>query len=171
MKILKLALVVLVVAGLGFFAFALTLRENGGCSKEGLMCPDGTTVGREGPTCEFTPCPDVAPVTETPAPKAGTIKGFVKLGPVCPHETIPPKPECAPQGYKTEVRAYNSVTNTLVKTVQSAEDGSFAFSLAYGTYRLEAVGGSRLPWCSPTSLTLKSPLVSGVTVSCDTGLR
>ncbi|MCX6723310.1 MAG: hypothetical protein NT094_04595, partial [Candidatus Staskawiczbacteria bacterium] len=28
------------------------------CTKEAKLCPDGlTTVGRQGPKCEFTPCP------------------------------------------------------------------------------------------------------------------
>ncbi len=27
------------------------------CTEEAKVCPDGTTVGRTGPNCEFTPCP------------------------------------------------------------------------------------------------------------------
>jgi hypothetical protein len=27
------------------------------CTAEGLVCPDGSVVGREGPNCEFAPCP------------------------------------------------------------------------------------------------------------------
>lgn len=27
------------------------------CTEEALLCPDGTGVGRSGPSCEFTPCP------------------------------------------------------------------------------------------------------------------
>jgi hypothetical protein len=27
------------------------------CSKEAKLCPDGTSVSRSGPRCEFTPCP------------------------------------------------------------------------------------------------------------------
>ncbi len=29
-----------------------------GCTEEAKMCPDGSTVGRTGPNCEFAPCPD-----------------------------------------------------------------------------------------------------------------
>jgi hypothetical protein len=29
-----------------------------GCTAEALICPDGTAVGRQGPNCEFAPCPD-----------------------------------------------------------------------------------------------------------------
>jgi hypothetical protein len=28
------------------------------CTKDAKICPDGTTVGRSGPDCEFDPCPD-----------------------------------------------------------------------------------------------------------------
>ena len=27
------------------------------CTMDAKMCPDGTYVGRTGPSCEFTPCP------------------------------------------------------------------------------------------------------------------
>lgn len=27
------------------------------CTEEAKVCPDGTTVGRTGPNCEFAPCP------------------------------------------------------------------------------------------------------------------
>lgn len=28
------------------------------CPTDAMVCPDGTAVGREGPMCEFTPCPE-----------------------------------------------------------------------------------------------------------------
>lgn len=28
------------------------------CTTEAFVCPDGTAVGREGPNCEFPPCPN-----------------------------------------------------------------------------------------------------------------
>ena len=27
------------------------------CTEEAKICPDGSSVGRTGPKCEFTPCP------------------------------------------------------------------------------------------------------------------
>jgi len=34
-------------------------QKNGGaqCTMEAKVCPDGTSVGRTGPNCEFAPCP------------------------------------------------------------------------------------------------------------------
>jgi hypothetical protein len=37
------------------------------CTKEAKVCPDGSIVGRTGPSCEFAPCPETAPAAETPA--------------------------------------------------------------------------------------------------------
>ncbi len=31
------------------------------CTREAKICPDGSSVGRSGPACEFTPCPDAGP--------------------------------------------------------------------------------------------------------------
>lgn len=31
------------------------------CTMEAKICPDGSSVGRSGPKCEFTPCPSVSP--------------------------------------------------------------------------------------------------------------
>lgn len=30
----------------------------GACTTEAKICPDGSGVGRTGPNCEFTPCPE-----------------------------------------------------------------------------------------------------------------
>ncbi len=36
-----------------------------GCTQEAKLCPDGSSVGRTGPNCEFAPCPQL---TSTPTP-------------------------------------------------------------------------------------------------------
>ncbi len=41
------------------------------CSQEAKICPDGTSVGRSGPNCEFAACPDVS----KPAPAADLTGG------------------------------------------------------------------------------------------------
>lgn len=37
------------------------------CTMEAKMCPDGSYVGRIGPSCEFAPCPSVVMPVETSA--------------------------------------------------------------------------------------------------------
>ncbi|MFH1917416.1 MAG: hypothetical protein ABIJ21_09215 [Nanoarchaeota archaeon] len=46
--ILVVVVILLIVAAFMFL---------GGCTKEALMCPDGTSVGRTLPFCQFKPCP------------------------------------------------------------------------------------------------------------------
>ncbi len=38
------------------------------CTEEAKICPDGTSVGRTGPNCEFTACP-TSPALEQPVPE------------------------------------------------------------------------------------------------------
>lgn len=34
------------------------------CTMDAKLCPDGSSVGRQGPNCEFAPCPGETPATE-----------------------------------------------------------------------------------------------------------
>ncbi len=36
------------------------------CTMEAKQCPDGSYVGRTGPNCEFTPCPDQEDLRSSP---------------------------------------------------------------------------------------------------------
>lgn len=38
----------------------IDLPNNTACTEEALMCPDGSGVGRTGPECKFSPCPNTA---------------------------------------------------------------------------------------------------------------
>jgi hypothetical protein len=70
-SILKVILIVLAVAAISGAAGYLFARNNiflplqRGCTMEAKLCPDGSSVGRSGPNCEFSPCP-----TPTPDPTA-----------------------------------------------------------------------------------------------------
>jgi hypothetical protein len=33
------------------------------CTMDAKVCPDGSAVGRQGPNCEFAPCPGETPAT------------------------------------------------------------------------------------------------------------
>ncbi len=62
------------------------------CTMEAKLCPDGSYVGREGPTCEFRACPTATSTSEQPAPGTKVTvtttlgKSVVALG-----ETITPR--------------------------------------------------------------------------------
>ncbi|MBU0906921.1 MAG: hypothetical protein KKD18_02500 [Nanoarchaeota archaeon] len=53
--IVLIVIVVLVVAG-AFYYFSKT---NTACPEDLKICPDGSSVGREGFNCEFRDCPDL----------------------------------------------------------------------------------------------------------------
>lgn len=61
----KIALGVLLLsclALLGYLVMNLGLgKKQTACTAEAKICPDGTSVGRTGPNCEFAPCPTVSP--------------------------------------------------------------------------------------------------------------
>ena len=54
--IVVIILVLLVLAVLGFL-FTPNNQINA-CPEDAKLCPDGTIVGRTGPSCEFSPCQD-----------------------------------------------------------------------------------------------------------------
>ena len=64
MKQLLAGIVFLLVLGVGGFLYRNTLEHPSGpkgtrsvaCTTEAKLCPDGTSVGRTGPACEFTIC-------------------------------------------------------------------------------------------------------------------
>lgn len=66
--------VILVLGGYFFFgtkktAEAPITEEAVACTMEVKVCPDGSSVGRTGPKCEFAACPTgTKPTTETKTP-------------------------------------------------------------------------------------------------------
>lgn len=69
--IIAVILVLLAIGGAGAFYF-LNSNENKpseeeqvACSMEAKICPDGSAVGRQSPTCEFAPCPTQTPEEKT----------------------------------------------------------------------------------------------------------
>ncbi len=61
MKKLLAGIVLIVVVGLGGFLYRAVLEHPAttatACTLDAKICPDGTTIGRTGPSCTFTPCP------------------------------------------------------------------------------------------------------------------
>lgn len=69
-KVLAIIIGIVLLGFAGFAIFGKKQPEQIGCTMEAKICPDGSAVGRSGPSCEFAPCPDVssgAPsITSTP---------------------------------------------------------------------------------------------------------
>ena len=47
---------------------AVPRHEPVACTMEAKLCPDGSYVSRQGPNCEFAPCPDGKPPRQDVAP-------------------------------------------------------------------------------------------------------
>lgn len=61
MKQLLLGVVLLILLGVGGFLYRNMMEtappDEVACTMEAKLCPDGSAVGRQGPLCEFSPCP------------------------------------------------------------------------------------------------------------------
>ncbi len=64
---LIVAAFVLVIAGVLLFRQLSFLAQPVGCTEEAKLCPDGSTVGRVPPKCEFAHCPGARPGVPNPA--------------------------------------------------------------------------------------------------------
>ena len=66
-SLLGIAMVILLVGAVAVYAynekFLAPVPVTTACTEEAKVCPDGSSVGRTGPNCEFTPCP-TAPAVE-----------------------------------------------------------------------------------------------------------
>lgn len=62
MKSLVAGIVLIILLGVGGFIYRNAMERSvvpkeATCPAEAKLCPDGTTVSRQGPHCEFAPCP------------------------------------------------------------------------------------------------------------------
>lgn len=169
------ALALAVVVGLWAMNARIAKAPGGqACTQEAKLCPDGSAVGRVGPNCEFAPCPSVATTTaggEGILPYHSGVRGVVLLGPTCPVERIPPDPQCADRPYETAITVYRAGASAAFAIGKSDTSGAFVFSLPPGSYMLKAAGGTMLPRCNPTNVTVGPSGYATTTISCDTGIR
>lgn len=63
---LLLFVLALLVGGRMFLAQMPPEAEPIACTMDAMLCPDGSSVGRVGPSCEFAPCPHVPEPIEDP---------------------------------------------------------------------------------------------------------
>ncbi|HUX80852.1 MAG TPA: hypothetical protein VMV38_00835 [Candidatus Paceibacterota bacterium] len=142
------------------------------CTQEAKLCPDGSSVGRTGPACEFPACPAAtATTTSDGGPYTSGVRGMISLGPTCPVERIPPDPSCADKGYKTAVTIYREGSSIPFIIGNSDTAGSFSFALPPGSYLLQAASGKTFPRCASVRVVVPPNGYATTTISCDTGIR
>ena len=136
------------------------------CTMDAKLCPDGSYVGRSGPKCEFSKCPDVGE-------KDSGVRGRVMLGPTCPVMQNPPDPQCADRPYETTVQVIKigSAQSAPFKTVKSDKEGRYSVALPPGVYALQPVGGNVFPSCETKEVNIEPAFTIDIDLSCDTGIR
>ncbi len=66
-----------------------TADEQVMCTQEAMMCPDGSYVGRTGPKCEFTPCPEPVAACTREAKICADGSAVGRQGPKCEFAPCP----------------------------------------------------------------------------------
>lgn len=68
-KNLIVLIIVVILATVMYFISGISPTYKTPCTQEALICPDGSTVRRMGPICEFAACPKITQdPTSSPSP-------------------------------------------------------------------------------------------------------
>lgn len=116
MKTLVAGVVLILVIGIGGFIYRNVQERTGGsqqiaCTAEAKICPDGSSVGRTGPACEFTPC--LFPNVEIPEAELSFV---------------------APAGYVVDEKAYGADTSLLAAFVKPSASESVMHTITVRSY-------------------------------------
>lgn len=105
MKQLLAGVVLLFVVGFGSFLYRNTMERPGitapACTAEARLCPDGSSVGRGGPTCAFAPCA---------YPNVEIAEAGIAFA--------------VPEGYRADEHAYGADPNLLAAFVKPSLSGN-----------------------------------------------
>ena len=106
----------------------------------------------------------------------GLLVGTISIGPICPVETDPPRPECQPtaETYKAyPVSIWTSDGRQKISQITPALDGSFSMELDPGQYLIlleketNNIGSSNLP----VKVVISTQEESLLNIDIDTGIR
>lgn len=107
----------------------------------------------------------------------GTLKGKISIGPLCPVETIPPRPECQPtaETYKAwQISVWNQSKTRVIVDIMPALDGNYSIQLPAGNYIVDfktpktyTAGGNNLP----KQVTISKGINTTLDITIDTGIR
>lgn len=161
-------------SGVGAFVVAIRIGWGdcqAGCIDEHnwvyAVQPDGTVVAMSE---TGSPMPAGAwPIVDA----GGTgIRGTVVAGPVCPVETVPPDPGCAPRPVAGAVVLIQDADGSEVVRVEGGADGSFFVQLAPGDYLVvpQPVEGL-LGTAEAQAVTVVEGTAVPIELGYDTGIR
>lgn len=141
------------------------------CTMEAKLCPDGSSVGRQGPDCTFAPCPTTTTKTTPPGAGKGGLTGTAMVGPTCPVEKNPPDPACADKPFVGALAVMTDDGSEVVQKFSTDAAGFFKVSLPAGSYTVESAPGSVLPRCVSDVIKVVAGVYAKVAVRCDSGIR
>lgn len=167
--ILVVVLIIVVLAGVATRAFFRldNNREPVACTEEAKMCPDGSSVSRQGPNCEFAQCSNVVKKT------TGIIKGKVEVGPICPVAQAGVPCPVPPEAYTSrEIILYAANGTTTISRMHFLANGTYSFQVTPGAYVLnipqQGIGGSG---DVPETIIVKAGQTVEFNFQIDTGIR
>ena len=188
------------------------------CTEEAKLCPDGSSVGRVGPTCEFAACPEGTPVTPVQPPTGGgtkksggggtkpvacstiaklcpdgssvsrtgplcefakcpspstrpLLKGTAMVGPTCPVVRVPDDGTCADKPYEGSLEVWNA-KGGFEKSFVVKKDGTFETELTPGSYTVRPPKGSIYPRLTVVaSFTMEAGKITEIVLTFDSGIR
>ncbi len=146
MKQLIAGIVILLVIGVGGFLYRNMLEhpapspsEPVACTQEAKLCPDGTSVGRAGPACEFAVCAfpnvELASMHLAFAVPTGYVENRNALGSDATLAAVYEKPAAGGSTHTFVVRMYpipvgKSATSTILANTMFESSGMVATSLS-----------------------------------------
>lgn len=173
MKIIPILFIITVMVSVGtavwWFKTAATPPEEEPkqiyCTAEVKQCLDGSYVGRTGPNCEFSVCPDSG------NGKGDQVKiyGKVSIGPLCPVE---PCHEGIPNPYISRQVVLESADGNKI-SINLKLDGSFAREVSPAIYTV-SLSGCTFLGCSyslPKTVEVVSGTSTEINIDIDTGIR
>jgi hypothetical protein len=88
-----IVIALMLAAAIGYVAWSMVgappAEQGAACTMEAKQCPDGSYVGRQGPTCEFAPCPQKVTTEPSEEPEMG-LKTSTQAGMTFTYpETLP----------------------------------------------------------------------------------
>jgi hypothetical protein len=104
----------------------------------------------------------------------GTLRGQVTVGPICPVESIPPRPECMPTPEMYASRQFLVKKNGQTVTSFYADmSGNYSISLMSGTYTVVSTktGIGYMSKDLPGTVTIQAGKTATLNISVDTGIR
>jgi len=138
------------------------------CTADAKICPDGSSVGRQGPNCEFAACPQM---NYTP-PANYSLYGKVTIAPLCPVE-----PCNRVFDYSVaRVNVYDAASRDRVAQVSADSSGYYGVKLDPGSYLVNVTDASGNSFGLPSldytqSFSIEKGHMVQMDFDIDTGIR